>query len=116
MEGSLIYNRAAFQAVPAEPIEGFLWSRLLDHDADGVGESDRVVRGVWWKQEHLSFIDYEISELALVDNLEHHRAFVLVEPFGRLVDMVVSSSVWTSNNHDRHIFIIDAIVVDGRFE
>lgn len=78
--------------------------------------------------------DY-VFEFAIVDNFEKHSAFVLVEPFGCFVDMVIGSSVRSSYDlgfvglalrfvnwrvrdtyHDGHIFVVNAIVIDWWFE
>lgn len=52
----------------------------------------------------------------MLDCFEEHSAFVLVEEFGRGVDVVVCSSVGAAYDHDGHGIVVDAVVVDRRFE
>lgn len=89
---------SAVLAVPAEFVDRVLWTMLLDDDADGVRKAHRVVRCVWWQQEHLAFVDVDVFELAIVDGLEKHSPLVLVEPLRRLVDVKICPGVWTSDN------------------
>lgn len=55
----------------------------------------RRVRG---KEEHLAFVDVDVAELVLIDDFQKHATFVLVEPFGRFVDVVVCSCVGSAND------------------
>lgn len=48
------------------------------------------------KEEHAAFVDDYVFEFVVVDDLEGHGAFVLVEPFGGFVDVVVGSGVGSS--------------------
>lgn len=89
MEGLLIDYLPTVLTVPPEPILTFCWPRLFQHNTNSVGESHGVVRDVRGEQEHLPFADRDVSEIAFVDDFEEHRSFVLVEPFGGLVDVVV---------------------------
>lgn len=57
-----------------------------------------------------------IFAIDLLDGLEEHSAFVLVEEFGRRVDVVVCSCVGAAYDHDGHGIVVDAVVVDRRFE
>lgn len=107
---------AAALTVPAQTIDHVLGSTLLEDYAHSVGEADRVMRGVSREEEHVAFVDDDIAEYAIVDNLEHHGAFVLVEPFGCLVDVIVGSGIGSADNHDREVFIVDTVVIDGRFQ
>lgn len=52
----------------------------------------------------------------MLDGFEEHSAFVLVEEFGRGVDVVVCSSIRAAYDHDGHGIVVDAVVVDWRFE
>lgn len=89
---------AALLAVPAHAVDGALGPLLLEHDADGVGEADRVVRRVPRQQEHVALPDDDVAELAAVHHLQHHGPLVLVEPLGRLVDVVVRPGVGTADD------------------
>lgn len=84
------------------------------------------------QQEHLSFADYDVLELAFIHDLQHHCAFILVEPFRCLIDVVVGSSIWSSYDlgsselgyaggqwlsyHNCNIFVVDAVIIDRRFQ
>ena len=89
------------------------------------------MRGIGRQEEHLAFADGYVSMFSLVNDLQEHRALVLVEPFGSGIDMIVCAGVWAANDlntdfsesklcgvcsgdtyHDGHIFVIDAVVVD----
>lgn len=61
-------------------------------------------------------MDVDVTELVVVDNFEQHRAFVLVEPFGGLINVVIGAFVRAANDHDGYTVIVDAVIVDGRFE
>ena len=56
------------------------------------------MRRVWWQQKHLAFVDVDVLEVAVVDGLKEHSPLVLVEPFRRLVDMIICSGIWTADN------------------
>lgn len=107
---------AAILTVPPQPIQAALRARLLENHTNSVGESYGVVRCVCGKEEELAFIDIDVFEFTILHRLEQHAAFVLVEELGRLVDMVVGSSVWTTHDHHGHGVVVNAIVVDGRLE
>ncbi|KAB8542108.1 hypothetical protein FH972_025571 [Carpinus fangiana] len=51
--------------------------------------------------EHVALTDDNVSEGVVgsgVDDFEQHGAFVLVEPFGRLVDVVICAGIRTTDN------------------
>lgn len=87
----------AVLAVPPHPVNRVLRAFLLEDDANRIREPDRVMRGVGREKEHLPFADDDIPEVTVVDYFQHHGAFVLVEPFGRLVDVVICSGIWASD-------------------
>lgn len=61
-------------------------------------------------------MDDYVFEFVVVNDLEEHGAFILVEPFGGFVDVVVGSGVGSSYDHDGNIFVVHAVVVDWGFE
>lgn len=61
-------------------------------------------------------MDVDVAEFIVVDDFEQHGAFVLVEPFSSLVDVVVSALVRAADDHDGNSVIVDAVVVDGGLE
>ena len=99
MECALVHHSAANLAVPAQPVQTALRPRLLEHDADGGGEADGVVRRVGRQEEHFPFADGQVAEDGgavggvFVNDFEEHAAAVLVEPFRGWVDVVVCAGV-----------------------
>lgn len=58
--------------------------------------------GVWRKQEHLALPNRNVAEsFVFFDNFEEHRATILIEPFGGLVNMIVGSSIGPAHNLER---------------
>lgn len=98
MEARLVHHTPATLTVPSQPVSTVLRPRLLQHYADGVCEPDGVVRRVGGQEEHLAFVDVDVAELVVVDDFQQHAAFVLVEPFGRFVDVVVCSRVGSADD------------------
>jgi len=98
VEGRLLDHALAVRAVPAQAVDAVGGALLLEHDADGVGEAHRVVRRVGRQKEHAALRDQDVAEDAVVDDLEQHRALVLVEPLGRRVDVVVGARVWAADD------------------
>lgn len=85
---------ARLLAVPAHAVEAVGGPALLDDEADRVGEAHGVVRRVARQEEHVALADHDVPEGPVrLDHLEHHGALVLVEPLGRLVDVVVCPGV-----------------------
>ena len=93
-----MHNLPTFLTVPAHAIERARGTTLLDDNADRVGEAHGIVRGVARQQEHVALADDDVAELAVVDHLEEHGALVLVEPFGRLVNVVVGAGVGATDD------------------
>lgn len=122
MEALLVHLASATLAVPPQLVHAALRPRLLQHDAHRVGEADRVVRHVGRQQEHLALVDVDVAEglgggvVLPIDDLEQHAPLVLVEPLGRGVDVVVGARVGPADDHDGHVLVGDAVVVDGRLE
>jgi len=116
MKSGLVDDRMAIRAVPPESVQTGLGSTLLKHYADGIRESNRVVRRVGRQEEHVALADDNVAEGAIIDDFEHHGALVLVEPFGRLINVVVGAGVWPADDHDCEIFIVDAVVIDRRLQ
>lgn len=85
---------AVLLAVPAHAVEALGRPALLDDEAHRVGEAHGVVRRVARQEEHVALADHDVPERPVrVDHLEDHGALVLVEPLGRLVDVVVCAGV-----------------------
>jgi hypothetical protein len=107
--------------VPPQHIQTALGPLLLQHNAHCILESHRIMRRVRRQQKHVAFVDMDVAELlgsweGCVDDLEQHGAFVLVEPFRGLVDVVVCALVGAADDHDGDAIVVDAVVVDGRLE
>ena len=132
VKGRFMHHLTAVLTVPPQPILAVCRPGLLDHDPYRVGEADGVMRRVGGQEEHLAFADRDVAVGAGVDDFEEHAAAVLVEPFGGLVDVVVCSGVGAADDlgglamglgnskgercHDCDILVVDAVVVDWRFE
>ena len=76
------------------------------------------MRDVARQQEQLALVDVDVAELAGggLDGFEQHAAGVLVEEFGRRVDVVVGARVGAADDHDCEGRVADQVVVDGGFE
>lgn len=114
-----MHDGIAGLTVPAEAIEALFRARLLQHNPDRVGEPYRVVRRVRREQEHFALMDVDVAEVGArgrVDDTEKHPALVLIEPLGRLVDMVICAGVRATDDHDCDTFIVHAKIVDWGFE
>lgn len=98
MECSFIYECPIILAIPSQTVFTLRWTRLLYNNANRICKADWVMGDFWRKQKHLALANGEITERALIDNPEKHRATILVEPFGSLVDMIVGPSVGSAND------------------
>jgi len=120
MKARLMHHGVACLTVPAQRIQAIHRTRLLQHNTNCVGEADGVVRRVGREEKHLALPDRNVAEGgrsgSLVYYFQQHRASVLVEPFGCGVDVVVSARVGTTDDHYCYIIIVDAIIIDWRFE
>lgn len=81
----------------------------------------RRIRG---QQKQRPFVNGDVNECGwrggCVDGFEEHGSPVLVEEFGRGVEVVVCSGVGTADDHDCVAGgvggVVDAVVVDGGLE
>jgi hypothetical protein len=89
------------------------------------------MRDVWGEEKHFAFSDKDVTEIAAVNYLEKHIALILIEPFRRLVYMVIGPLIWSTNNlgpsinpslpqpcvsyHDCHVLVSYAVIVNRRF-
>lgn len=94
----LVHQAPTLLTIPPQPIHRPFRTRLLNHNADRIGEPDGVVRCVWWEQIHVAFVYWYVDEFVggWVDGFEEHGAFVLVEVFGGCVYVVICSGVWAA--------------------
>lgn len=117
MESSLVHHFLAASTIPSHPINCSLRSLLFQNNPHGVCESNRVVRSIGRQQEHFPFTNDDVPESGgRVHDFEHHGALVLIEPLGRLVDVVIRAGVGPADYHYGKVFVVDAVVVDWRFE
>jgi hypothetical protein len=98
VEAGLVDDRATGGVVPAHAVDGALGPTLLKHDTDGMGEAHGVALDVPRRQEHVTLANDDVVKPAAVNDLEHHCALVLVEPLGRLVDMIICACVGPADN------------------
>jgi hypothetical protein len=118
METLLMHLLPTALTIPAQPIQAALRPLLLQHDAHRVREPDGIVWGVRRQQEHVALVDEDVAVLfpgrvRRVDDFQEHAAFVLVEPFGGFVDVVVCAGVGAADDHDGDGVVVDAVVVYG---
>lgn len=116
MKGRLVNLVPATLAVPSQAIDHIVRPALLDDETNRVGETNRVMGSVAGEEEHVALTDDDVAECAIVDDLKHHGTLVLVEPLRSLVNMVVGPGVGTADDHDGEVFIVDAVIVDGRLQ
>jgi hypothetical protein len=83
----------AISAIPAHAVQGFRWTALLQDDAHCIRKAHRIVGGVGREQEHVPLSDDDVPKITLIHDLEHHGTLVLVEPLGRLVDVIIRAGV-----------------------
>lgn len=100
VKGGFVDDHGPFTrgAVPSHAINRGSGTALLQDDAHRAGEADRVVRRVGGQEEHVALPDDDVSEDAVVDDLECHGAAVLVKPLGRLVDVVIGAGIGAADN------------------
>lgn len=101
VKAGLVHDIAAILTVPSQSVLALLRPGLFDDDTDRVREPDGVVRRVGRQEEHVALVDVDVPEVPVVDDFEQHAAPVLVEPFGRLVDVVVCSRVRAADDLGR---------------
>lgn len=94
-------------AIPPQHVRAVRRPWLLEHDPHGIGEADRIVGRVGWEQEHAAFVDGDVLVSrgrrggGRVDDFQEHGTPVLVEPFGRAVDVVVRPCVGAADDLGR---------------
>jgi hypothetical protein len=98
MKRCFMNDHSAILTVPAQAILTSGGTRLFQDYTNCIGEADWIMGRVRREKEHFAFLDRYVAECGIVDHLKKHRAFVLKKPFSCLVDMVVGSSIWPSNN------------------
>lgn len=98
VKSGFVDNFMAVCAVPPQPIKRALRPGLLQNDADCIGKSDGIVRGVGRQEKHLTFADCDVFEPAFINHFEDHRAAILIEPFRGFVDMIVCSGIWAADD------------------
>ena len=119
VETLLIHHFPAVLTIPSQRIHTVSRSRLLQYNANRIGKTNGIVRRIGRKEKHLTFTDGDVAVRwrgVFVDDFEEHGAAVLVEPFCGGVDVVVCSGIRTADNHDRHIFVVDTVIVDWGLE
>lgn len=104
VEGRFMYNFPTVLTVPSHYVNRVCWSLLFQDHPDRVCESDWIMRRVTRQKVQAIFVNGYIDKLVWclggIDGLQQHTAFVLVEEFRCLIDVVICSSVWTTYDHD----------------
>jgi hypothetical protein len=117
MELFLMNQGTTILTIPSQSVNGIGGTNLFNHDADGVGVADGVVRCVGGKEVHVSFVYRDVYTKEVrrkmgfflggkgltneviccwVDCFEEHGSFVLVEIFWGCVYVVICSGVWAA--------------------
>src|SRR5262249_51498829 len=107
-------QRVALETIPFEGIE-LVGPRCLDHEADRAGlRSLRAVADMRRQQENLSFANGNVIEIAVVDDLEQHVAFELVEEFLHRIVMIVGALVRPADDLHGHLAVLEYFLVAHR--
>ena len=109
---------AALLAVPDEAVELVGVTLAFDHQTHRPRRTTRRMGHARGKQENLSRTDRDVTVFALVvDDLQGHVTFELIEKFLALVDVIVLSRVRAANDHDDEVTIFpNHLISDRRFE
>lgn len=63
------------------------------------------------KEKHGAFFNMDVPFLALVNDAEQHRSFMLVEPFLCLVYVIIIPRIRSADDHDRKVVALVQTVV-----
>lgn len=118
MEGILPDDGRLFSArssllptVPSKSVDTFRGPCSLDDNASGIRKPHRIMGRVRGKQENFSLPNGNVKEGVIDNDSQQHAAFILIEPFLGLVDMIIRSFVWPSYSH--HDEIIPGVKTKG---
>jgi len=116
--GQLIQLRVAAFAVPGIAFRLVGSPDPFHHQADGVRRPLRRMRAIGRQQEHFSLPDRLAPPPAsIVDILQHHVTFQLVEKFLAGIDVKVSAGVGTTDDHDDELGVFpDHLRPDWRLQ
>jgi hypothetical protein len=107
---------AARLAIPNEPVQFAGLALAFNDEADG---SSRTTRAVWHarrKQKDFSRPDRDVAVFAvLIDDLERHVAFELVEKLFALVNVVILPSIRTADNHHNEVAVFPYLPIAYRW-
>lgn len=101
MERNLVHQMSTVLTIPAQTVHRPFRSFLLNYHPCSISKPDRVMGSAPWKKKHFALTDLDCLELVVisrVNDVQFHRPTVLIEPFGRLVDMIVSPIVRASED------------------
>jgi 3-oxoacyl-[acyl-carrier protein] reductase len=90
----------------------------LQHQAHGAGRPPRRVRNAGWQQEHVAGFNFNVHGLAILDDLNRHRALNLQKQLFALVHVVVFARIGPAHNHDDEVLIVleHLLVAHGRLQ
>ena len=113
-----MHEAAAIEAIPLERIFLTRGTLGLDDKSDTAGHRTLWrVPDVLRQEEDVAFLDNDIVEFALVENLQHHVAFELVKEFLDRVVVIVGALVRTAHDERHHVGVFpDLLVADGRLQ
>src|SRR2546428_8836543 len=113
----LVEDLAAPLAVPAERLCLARLSLALDHQPDRSRPAHRAMGHEGRKQEHLAFVDRDVTAPAAFDDAEHDVTLELVKELLTRVDVIVVPLVRAADDHDLEVRVLpDHGVADRRRE
>ena len=119
----LVHNLPAPLTIPPQRIHTIRRTGLLEHNPNGISEANGIMRRIRREEKHAAFVNRNVAvgrfqggRFGGLDDFKEHGAFVLVEPFGGGIDVVVCAGVGAADDHDGYVVVVDAVVIYGGFE
>lgn len=105
-------------AVPKKRVKHLFWTNQFNHQTYSVCWTLRRMWRLSRKHKNISFVDWDIDRLAILNDLERHVSFQLKIEFLCFIVMVVLSVVWPTNNHNDNVVgsFIHRLIAHRRFE
>jgi hypothetical protein len=106
---------AALKAVPLEGILSAFGALGLNNEADATGYRPlRRVSDMLGQEEDVAFANNDVVELTIIEYLQNHIPFKLVEELFYRVVMKVSTLIWTADNESHHVSVLPDLLVSDR--
>src|SRR5688572_866354 len=114
VEVLLVEQRIASLAVPEEAILFVRQPASLDDQPHRIGLALRGMRNVARKQQNFTLPNRQIDAAAVLDRTQQHVALELVEEFRAGVIVIVLARVWTPDDHDDELGVLEHLLVAHR--